>query len=89
MTHIEYSDCYKKVYNEIILDPLYDKIFFETYDEFLLFCEKNYTGLQELFMCRQIKLQKIISNKITTNILKKDYGNNEPITYLKFVYRRL
>ena len=89
MTHIEYSDCYKKVYNEIILDPLYDKIFFETYDEFLLFCEKDYTGLQELFMCRQIKLQKIISDKIITNILKKDYETNGSITYLKCVYRRL
>lgn len=88
MTYIEYSDCYKKVYNEIILDPLYDKIFFETYDEFLLFCEKKYTGLQELFMCKQIKLQKIISDKITTNILKKNHKNNEQITYLKFVYRR-
>lgn len=28
MTHIKYSDCYKKVYNEIILDPLYDNKFF-------------------------------------------------------------
>ena len=81
MTNIEYSDCYKKVYNEIILDPLYDK--------FLLFCEKKYTGLQELFMCRQIKLQKIISDKIITNILKKDYETNGPITYLKCVYRRV
>ena len=88
MTHIEYSDCYKKVYNEIILDPLYDKIFFETYDEFLLFCEKDYTGLQELFMCRQIKLQKLISDKIITNTLKKDHETNGPITYLKFVYRK-
>ena len=47
-------------------------MFFETYDDFLLFCEKKYTGLQELFICRQIKLQKIISDKIITNILKKD-----------------
>ena len=38
MTH---NDCYKKVYNEIILDPLYDNKFFKTYDEFLLFCEKG------------------------------------------------
>ena len=45
MTHIEHSDCYKKVYNDIILDPLYDKKFFATYDEFLLFCEKDYINI--------------------------------------------
>ena len=86
MTH---NDCYKKVYNEIILDPLYDKIFFKIYDEFLLFCEKKYNGLQELFICRQIKLQKIISDKIITIILKKDYETNGPITYFKCVYHRV
>jgi len=38
-------------------------------------------------MRRQIKLQKIISDKIT-NTLKKDHEINGPITYFKFVYRR-
>ena len=89
------DQAYMNVYKDILLHPLYDKIFFSNYCEFRVFCDKDLSyksQLHKLIMTPQIELKKVILDKIceyyTTHNSKT--GNiNEPITYFKVIYSPL
>lgn len=84
---------YKKTYNDIIKHPLYSNNYFSNYEEFLLFCEKdfsNQSGVNKLFTLPQIQFQQIISTKLCEYYLSIDTKGdpNPPITYFRYSWRR-
>lgn len=88
------TQAYKYVYEQILTSSLYDCKFFSTFEEFELFCEKDFsnkTGLAKLFSQPEIQLANEIVNKLREYYLTYDKQTckpNEPITYFKCVYRR-
>jgi len=83
------NQIYLRVYKEIIKSDLYEEKYFKSYDEFLLFCQKDFSkcaGLELLVKTPQIKLSDIIVKKICQYTLESQ--TNEPVTYFRVRYKR-
>ena len=78
---------YKSVYDELISEKQDE--YFNSYEDFLLFCKKDFskeskkTGLRQLVLLPQIELQKNIIEKLQTKTLSCKF---DKITYFKYVY---
>ena len=84
---------FTKLYQDIITHELYNKKYFSNYDEFILFCNKDYTnitGLELLVKMPELEFRKIIESKLCEyHLTHDDIGEpNKPITYFKYTYRR-
>ena len=82
---------YNHIYDKLIKHPMYDERFFKTYDEFLIFCKKDYSnlkGLQKLVLSPEIEFKQVITNTYCEYFLTHDAKGeiNKPITYWKFSY---
>ncbi len=80
---------YIEVYNEIINDEDYDKKYFSNYDEFIIFCNKDFSQYKELTLLVHMPEIKF-ANKIANMIIQKTFSadKNKQITYFKYTNRR-